>query len=305
MRATATTKSRRSGIRFNADRKRPQIELSSTSLHRASLDKAAFSAQCATLISLEIARYLRESQTEENQRVEAWTRVVKRPEVTRRPGPRPAPPSLRPFALEMAPAEGAPEQPATQPKKRKRYVIASDASRQGSGMGLAVASWVGEDGAGGTLATSPKGGIALAELNAIEGALRMGLKTGRPIVILSDSMRALILLGEYCRKSPRKANFKPTSMQRSVAERIVELAKYGKVPVAIRHIRGHEGHPLNEAADGVARTARRRIGIDCSPQDAGLAKFDDLERRIANDGAAAFLAAGRHLPETLREVTLR
>lgn len=104
-------------------------------------------------------------------------------------------------------------------------------------------------------------GVLSAELRAMNMALRA---IGGPVTVLADSQAAMSLLGTWmvgnARRMPRwydatqrRGGQKPSLVV--LAETIA--ARAGEV--SLEHVRGHSGHPLNEAADQIARLTRRRL----------------------------------------------
>lgn len=131
-------------------------------------------------------------------------------------------------------------------------------SRRGGHSGWA---WVSSTGvySSGNAAT---GSILLAELTAIEAALRWALRgpgRSRHVVILTDSQPARHLI-EKLRQHAVITMPAGTAGHREIARtarHIAELIRSNpSSTITLTWVRGHNGHPLNEAADRIARQSR-------------------------------------------------
>jgi ribonuclease HI len=123
--------------------------------------------------------------------------------------------------------------------------------------------------------------VLVTELRAIEFMLTR--LTSEPLTVLVDSTSALHHLRQWQQGAvdvmpagydlrPRHGGRKPTLVR--LAVRVAD-----RPDLTFRHVKGHSGHLLNEAADSLARIARRRT----------LSKFDAAAR--AQDLAASFLTS--------------
>lgn len=136
---------------------------------------------------------------------------------------------------------------------RSEVTYATDASVHPwpSRYGKARAAWVREDG---RFFVSPAQGtinVLAVELRAILAALTHAA-THERIRVLTDNLNAVELLTPGKRQNAVEHPKVVTTALASIRERLDQF----EVRPLIEHVRGHCGHPLNEAADGLARNAR-------------------------------------------------
>ncbi|GEM_PF-1103380 len=130
--------------------------------------------------------------------------------------------------------------------------VATDAS-VGLASGSAAIACVAEDGHTATLRLEQRYNVTRCELRAILLALETFHGSLR---ILTDSQAAVRLVtGDRQTRSAQKYS---TLLAR------IDAAMSGRV-VAIEWVRGHNGHPLNEAADRLAVATRRAAELDIPP----------------------------------------
>ncbi|MGO1851850.1 MAG: RNase H family protein [Microbacteriaceae bacterium] len=178
------------------------------------------------------------------------------------------------------------------PGGSRRFVIASDASVPRGAASRAVpscAAWVDERGHGGVRVLHAGAGTGVAELAAIAAAVRAVPEArqlaGAGVTVLTDSMEALDAI-----RTGRAAGHESsvTGGRRHWLGAILRQLRRYDVPVEFRHVHGHRGHPLNEAADGIARAAR--LAEIPGSWQSGRRTLNDLERRLARRGAAEYEA---------------
>lgn len=184
-------------------------------------------------------------------------------------------------------------------------VIAADGSHKGRYLGWAYIASTGQWGLaaedyGGREDPDAWPGAVIAELRAAEMAAH---DIPGPAVILVDSTGAIGFLtawqsGDLARMPPladeapqTRAARRAVNRQRAVAEIATTIA--GRRDLAFKHVHGHAGHLLNEAADSLAKIAR-----ECRAGDMQRGDLDDVSGR-ANDLAEQFLRAWRDM-ETSR-----
>ncbi|WIB65332.1 RNase H family protein [Curtobacterium sp. MCBD17_040] len=138
---------------------------------------------------------------------------------------------------------------------RRRVEAATDGSvGWGRGKGASWA-WAREDGryGYGTMRTAD---VLVVELRAIH-ELILAAETGEHLLIDIDSKLAIAALT----RDPGKGRVRHSS----TAENLVRAIKHSQEKmhaVEYRWVKGHQGHPLNDAADRLARTARQTaVGV--------------------------------------------
>lgn len=102
-------------------------------------------------------------------------------------------------------------------------------------------------------------GVLAAELAAIAVAIEQALRLGTPperLRVLSDSRAALETL-RRARTQGRKARDAEEDALKRVAE-ATRAATNERMRIDFAHVRGHRGHPLNEAAHRLATDAARQ-----------------------------------------------
>ncbi|PKK16234.1 RNase H family protein [Thermomonospora sp. CIF 1] len=180
-------------------------------------------------------------------------------------------------------------------------IAATDASFKHPHVGWGYVSSAGHWGcAGGTyrgmLNPNGRSGAMISELRAVH-MLLTDLDTDRPMTLLIDSRGALRFLRAWqsgrVGLMPNGYSLRPRfgAAAQSTKPTLVRLAEQvaSRPGLRFEHVAGHSGHPLNEAADGLAGLARRCIAGD---QDGDV---DTLTAR-AQDLAAAFLHAWHSRP---------
>ena len=159
-------------------------------------------------------------------------------------------------------------------------VAATDASWKGTAGGYA---YVTSDGRWGLRShsrchfdpTGPSRAL-VSELRAVEFLLAAVDAPGLRLTVLVDSAPALGFLAHWrsgdTGRMPRGYSLRPRN---SGSPTLVRLAdRISRSNVVFRHVKGHDGHPLNEAADSLSAMARRWVGahFDVTDRAAGLVK---------------------------------
>lgn len=150
--------------------------------------------------------------------------------------------------------------------------VATDASRgRIPGLGLAC---IAEDGRHAVAYRAASESIHAGELRALQLALETF--PGGQLRLLTDSRLAVAWIADPATASTRALRAVATSIAAEVRRRRCEVT----------WVRGHAGHPLNEAADRLAVAARRGVQLG-QPDDVRV----DIARRIAAELTAAELVA--------------
>lgn len=136
---------------------------------------------------------------------------------------------------------------------RTEITYATDASVHPwpSRYGKARAAWIREDGRFFVSGPQATINVLAVELRAILAALAHA-GTGERVRVLTDNLNAVELLTPSRRQNTVEHPKVVTTVLAAIRER---MALFEVLPL-IEHVRGHCGHPLNEAADGLARNAR-------------------------------------------------
>lgn len=187
------------------------------------------------------------------------------------------------------------EQAKTQGKQapiphRTEVTYATDASVHAwpSRYGKARAAWIREDGRFFISPPQATINVLAVELRAILAAL-VHAGTDEHVRVITDNMDAVDFLAPASRKSLVDH---PLVVKAAVASIRQRMASFQVRPL-VEHVRGHCGHPLNEAADGLARNARIAGETDL-PFAADLvaracSDYADLRRAAAPDPSAAVI----------------
>lgn len=166
-----------------------------------------------------------------------------------------------------------PLRPAPDVHEPRPLVVCADGSAGRGGPAVAGIAWVAADGdfAWDTVATRS---ALVAELAAIEAAI-LAAPAKRALVVLTDSRPAIHAIETLTRTGivPLRA----TAPHRQAATKLITrvVRESARRAVELRWVRGHAGHPLNEAADRLAVQARR-----CGQNGGHLAALAPLARRI-------------------------
>jgi hypothetical protein len=160
----------------------------------------------------------------------------------------------------------------------RELVAATDASWKGAAGGYA---YVTSDGRWGLRSHSryhldPTGpSYALVnELRAVEFLLAAVDAPGLRLTVLVDSAPALGFLAHWrsgdTSRMPRGYSLRPRNTGTPTLVRLAH--RVNQTNVVFRHVKGHDGHPLNEAADSLSAMARRWVGehFDVTDRAAGL-----------------------------------
>ncbi|GAA1360651.1 ribonuclease HI [Streptomyces beijiangensis] len=128
--------------------------------------------------------------------------------------------------------------------------------------------WLAEDGTygfGPASCTEP----LEAELIGIQELLRAAPRT-HDLTVLCDSRAAIHLVGSLAPERPGGPWRFPSSRSARVHGTLIAIRQELTVrpPVALRWVRGHDGHPLNEGADRLALHARRTVSGRVPPATA-------------------------------------
>ncbi|MEJ5919372.1 MULTISPECIES: ribonuclease HI [unclassified Corynebacterium] len=165
--------------------------------------------------------------------------------------------------------------------------VATDASKDRYSQKAAI-GWVSAEGMHGTQQTNGVS-IAEAEMLAMHEALteldrNSRVPRGRRIVLLSDSKHAIeMVFGK------RKLSTSHLSSTRKLAE----LRKLVAGPrIHVEWVRGHNGHPLNELADDLARHRNRCTGMFALDEDL----IREQEQKLVEDALAEGLTNAQFLP---------
>ena len=114
-------------------------------------------------------------------------------------------------------------------------------------------------------------GVLAAELTAIAVAIEQALRLHplpERLRVLSDSRAALDTL-RRARTQGRKARDAEEDALKRVTDAI-RAAENGRMRIDFAHVRGHRGHPLNEAAHRLATDAARQAASQrAAPRRAG------------------------------------
>ncbi|WP_164512854.1 ribonuclease HI [Leucobacter chromiireducens] len=121
------------------------------------------------------------------------------------------------------------------------------------------------------------------EFLAIIHALELVVATApRNAVIMSDSVQALTVANWLSRGAHHPADIpEARNIEHTVRSRFERAwwQAHTHTEVTLEHVMGHSGHPLNEAADAIARTARRAATV---PElESSLALTELIERTLA------------------------
>jgi hypothetical protein len=157
-------------------------------------------------------------------------------------------------------------------------VAATDASWKGAAGGYA---YVTSDGRWGLRShsrynldpTGPSRAL-VNELRAVEFLLAAVDAPGLRLTVLIDSAPALGYLAFWrsgdTDRMPRGYSLRPRSTGQPTLVRLAE--RVSRTSVVFRHVKGHDGHPLNEAADSLSAMARRWVTghFDVTERAAGL-----------------------------------
>jgi ribonuclease HI len=159
-------------------------------------------------------------------------------------------------------------------------IAATDASWKGAAGGYA---YVATDGRWGLRShsryhldpTGPSRAL-VNELRAVEFLLAAVEAPGLRITVLVDSAPALGFLAHWrtgdTSRMPRGYSLRPRTTGTPTLVRLADRIR--RTDVVFQHVKGHHGHPLNEAADSLSAMARRWVGehFDVSERAAGLVK---------------------------------
>jgi len=151
------------------------------------------------------------------------------------------------------------------PGRSAPLVAATDASWKGSAGGYA---YVTSDGRWGLRShgrsnvdpTGPSRAL-VNELRAVEFLLAAVATPGLALTVLVDSAPALGYLAHWrsgdTARMPRGYSLRPRSTGQPTLVRLAD--RVSRTAVAFEHVKGHHGHPLNEAADSLSAMARRWV----------------------------------------------
>ncbi len=181
-------------------------------------------------------------------------------------------------------------------------IAATDASWKGAAGGYA---YVTSDGRWGLRShprhhldpTGPSRAL-VNELRAVEFLLAAVQAPGLRITVLVDSEPALGFLAQWrtgeTARMPRGYSLRPRTTGTPTLVRLADRVR--RTHVVFQHVKGHHGHPLNEAADSLSAMARRWVGqhFDVSERAAGLVKA--FLRDWHAQPAPALTTPATHLP---------
>jgi ribonuclease HI len=111
-----------------------------------------------------------------------------------------------------------------------------------------------------------------AELRAIAAALK-AVGSDHPVTLLSDSKAALdmiFLWRDGHQVMPRDYDLERSGGRESTLARLAQRVYRDRDLIEPRWIRGHSGHPLNEAADTLAKMARAWAAGELTRDDVAL-----------------------------------
>jgi ribonuclease HI len=173
--------------------------------------------------------------------------------------------------------------PATPPR---RLTIATDGSRgygpQSSKSVRTSWAWITDTGEHGTGITGKhaKTGILYAEIVAVSEAINATPPT-QPLLLLIDNKEACRILSAI----NRDGAIPPLSAEAAKAHGplVKILQRMTMQDIEVRWVRGHSGHPLNDAADRLAVLTRRAAQSDLDDEAVTV-----LRERILADVAAAY-----------------
>ncbi|WFE35585.1 RNase H family protein [Micromonospora sp. WMMD975] len=161
-------------------------------------------------------------------------------------------------------------------------VAATDASWKGRAGGIGYVASDGRYGlrSRGTGRLDPTGAsrVLVNELRAVDFLLTAYPEPPAGMTVLVDSLAALRWLGRWQDGEVAAMPAGYSVRQRRWADRptLVRLADRvsHRPDLAFRHVKGHSGHALNEAADGLSHMARRRVEetFDVRPRARALAE---------------------------------
>jgi hypothetical protein len=105
--------------------------------------------------------------------------------------------------------------------------------------------------------------VLINELRAVEFLLAGLADRVTGLTVLVDSTTALSYLGRWRdgETGAMPAGYSLRPRRRAVAPTLVRLAElvHRRRDIVFTHVKGHTGHPLNEAADALSSMARRRV----------------------------------------------
>jgi ribonuclease HI len=202
---------------------------------------------------------------------------------------------LAPPMVEMPQPETAPSPPAAPPPPPdlSPLTVATDGSVRGSVTGF---GWLASDGQFG-LQGFPQRRTVRRKLVLISELLATGDAVGklrdRPLTLVSDSTSAIQMVTRWMNGddvlppgyTTERADGKPAGLV--TAWRLIHAQRDRITPVWVK---GHQGEPLNEGADALARLARRYAAGPCD------LRRDEYHRR-AESLAEAFSKEFRRLQE--------
>ena len=132
--------------------------------------------------------------------------------------------------------------------------------------------------------------VLLAEVTAIDNALAWALNESgnhQSVQILSDSQSALELIQRLRQDDTLVLRARADAREQiavKTASIVARIRRHGHVDVELGWVRGHVGHPLNHAADRIARHARVAIH---EPDHARTAYYERLARAAGTAHALA------------------
>lgn len=180
---------------------------------------------------------------------------------------------------------------------RSEITYATDASVHPwpSRYGKARAAWIREDGRFFVSGPQATINVLAVELRAILAALTHAAIDER-LRVLTDNLNSVELLTPSKRQNAVDHPKVVTTVLASIRERLDQF----EVRPLIEHVRGHCGHPLNEAADGLARNARMADSAELTfALDLvfrACTDYADLRRAASPDAATAAVPIVAKLP---------